>query len=72
MFRAGDGSSHFDRSVLDVGGSVLVVSQFTLYGDARKGRRPDFTRAARPDVAAPLIDYFCGQLRDCELHAQCA
>lgn len=75
VFRAADGSSerpserlserpsHFDRSVLDVGGAALVVSQFTLYGDARKGRRPDFTQAARPEVAAPLIDYFCDQLR---------
>jgi D-tyrosyl-tRNA(Tyr) deacylase len=63
VFRALDGSSHFDRSVSEVGGAVLVVSQFTLYGDSRKGRRPDFTKAARPDHAAPLIDDFCGQLR---------
>ncbi|MCL4506085.1 MAG: D-aminoacyl-tRNA deacylase [Chloroflexi bacterium] len=63
VFRAADGPSHFDRSVLDVGGAVLVVSQFTLYGDARKGRRPDFSQAARPELAAPLIEYFCGQLR---------
>lgn len=63
VFRAADGPSHFDRSVLDVGGAALVVSQFTLYGYARKGRRPDFTQAARPETAAPLIEYFCGQLR---------
>lgn len=63
VFRSTNNSSHFDQSVLDVGGSILVVSQFTLYGDARKGRRPDFTQAAKPDVAAPLIDYFCAQLR---------
>ena len=44
----------FDRSLLDVGGGALVVSQFTLYGDSRKGRRPDFTGAARPEVAEPL------------------
>jgi D-aminoacyl-tRNA deacylase len=55
--------SHFDRSLLDVGGSALVVSQFTLYGDARKGRRPDFSGAAKPDVAAPLVEYFCNRLR---------
>jgi D-tyrosyl-tRNA(Tyr) deacylase len=48
----------------DVGGSVLVVSQFTLYGDARKGRRPSFTDAARPEQAEPLVDYFAGQLRE--------
>jgi D-tyrosyl-tRNA(Tyr) deacylase len=63
VFPAADGSSHFDRSLLDVGGAVLVVSQFTLYGDARKGRRPDFVRAARPEVAAPLIAHFCDALR---------
>lgn len=45
----------FDRSLLDVGGGALVVSQFTLYGDARKGRRPDFTGAARPEKAEPLV-----------------
>jgi D-tyrosyl-tRNA(Tyr) deacylase len=46
-----------------VGGAVLVVSQFTLYGDARKGRRPDFLQAARPEVAEPLIEHFVTQLR---------
>ena len=63
VFRALDGPSHFDQSVIEVGGAILVVSQFTLYGDSRKGRRPDFTQAAKPDLAAPLIDYFCDQLR---------
>ena len=63
VFRSENGTSHFDRSILDIGGAALVVSQFTLYGDARKGRRPDFTLAARPEVASPLIDYFCAQLR---------
>ena len=43
-----DADGRFDRSVLDVGGSLLVVSQFTLYGDTRKGRRPSFTEARRP------------------------
>jgi D-tyrosyl-tRNA(Tyr) deacylase len=50
-------------SVFDVEGSVLVVSQFTLYGDARKGRRPSFTDAARPEQAEPLVEFFAGQLR---------
>jgi len=63
VFEAEDGSSGFDRSLIDVGGAALVVSQFTLYGEARKGRRPDFVAAARPEVAAPLIEYFCQQLR---------
>lgn len=63
VFEAVDGASGFDRSLLDVGGEALVISQFTLYGEARKGRRPDFIAAARPEFAAPLIDYFCAQLR---------
>ncbi|MDQ1301285.1 MAG: D-aminoacyl-tRNA deacylase, partial [Chloroflexota bacterium] len=47
----------------EVGGAALVVSQFTLYGDARKGRRPSFTEAARPELAEPLIAHFVAQLR---------
>jgi D-tyrosyl-tRNA(Tyr) deacylase len=50
-------------SVIDVDGSVLVVSQFTLLGDTRKGRRPSFTRAAPPEIAEPLIDQFVELLR---------
>ena len=50
-------------SVLDVGGAALVVSQFTLYADARKGRRPSFTDAALPEVAAPLVERFAELLR---------
>jgi D-tyrosyl-tRNA(Tyr) deacylase len=51
------------RAVDDVGGAILVVPQFTLYGDARHGRRPDFTAAAPPDVGRRLYDAFCGVLR---------
>ena len=51
------------RSVADVGGAVLVVPQFTLYGDIRDGRRPDFTRAAPAEVGHRLYDAFCGALR---------
>ncbi len=51
------------RALSDVSGSVLVVPQFTLYGDARHGRRPDFTAAAPPDVGHRLFDGFCGVLR---------
>src|SRR5918996_5277369 len=50
-------------SILDVKGEVIVVSQFTLYADTRKGRRPSFTDAALPDVAAPLVDRFAELLR---------
>jgi D-tyrosyl-tRNA(Tyr) deacylase len=48
----------FDRSVRDVGGSVLVISNFTLYGDARKGTRPNFTGAAAPEIARQLYERF--------------
>ncbi len=51
------------RSVSDVGGALLVVPQFTLYGDIRDGRRPDFTAAARPERGQRLFDAFCGVLR---------
>jgi D-tyrosyl-tRNA(Tyr) deacylase len=58
-----DEAGKMNRSALDVGGGVLVVSQFTLYADARKGRRPSFTDAAPPEMAAPLVDLFAARLR---------
>jgi D-aminoacyl-tRNA deacylase len=58
-----DDDGKFNLSLLDVGGGCLVVSQFTLYADARKGRRPSFTHAAPPEVAEPLIARFAGMLR---------
>jgi D-aminoacyl-tRNA deacylase len=56
IFRDDDGRTN--RSLLDVGGAMLVVSQFTLYGDTRKGRRPSFIEAARPELAAELVEAF--------------
>ena len=58
-----DADDKMNLSLFDVEGSVLVVSQFTLYSDARKGRRPSFTDSARPEQAEPLVDYFCDKLR---------
>lgn len=59
-----DADDKMNLSVLDAGGSLLVVSQFTLYGDAAKGRRPSFVDAARPEVAIPLYEKFLSMLRE--------
>ena len=61
VFQNADG--RFDRSVLDTGGAVLVVSQFTLIADTAKGNRPSFGAAARPEHAEPLYERFCEELR---------
>lgn len=58
-----DDEGKMNRSVEEIGGGLLVVSQFTLYGDARKGRRPSFVDAARPEVAIPLYERFIALLR---------
>ena len=58
-----DEAGRFDRSLLDVGGSVLVVSQFTLIADTAKGNRPSFADAAPPELAEPLYESFCEALR---------
>ncbi|MBI2887039.1 MAG: D-tyrosyl-tRNA(Tyr) deacylase [Chloroflexi bacterium] len=63
-----DGAGRFNRSVLDAGGAVLVVSQFTLLADTRRGRRPSFTGAAPPEAAQPLVEAFCAALRAAGLH----
>jgi D-aminoacyl-tRNA deacylase len=58
-----DEAGKMNLGLAEVDGSILLISQFTLYGDARKGRRPSFTDAARPEQAEPLVDCFAGQLR---------
>ncbi len=59
-----DESGKFNLSVMDIGGEVLVVSQFTLYGDCRKGRRPSFTQASPPEEANKLYERFVGLLQE--------
>lgn len=61
IFDGPDGK--FDRGLVDVGGALLVVSQFTLHGDARKGRRPSFAAAAPPELAEALYEHFIARLR---------
>lgn len=58
-----DASGRFNRSALDVAAEILVVSQFTLYADCRRGRRPGFTEAAAPDLAVPLYEAFVEAIR---------
>ena len=60
----GDDEGKMNRDLAEVGGGVLVVSQFTLYGDARKGRRPSFIDAAPPEIAIPLYERFVALLRE--------
>jgi len=60
----GDDEGKMNRDLAEVSGGVLVVSQFTLYGDARKGRRPSFIDAAPPEIAIPLYERFVARLRE--------
>jgi D-tyrosyl-tRNA(Tyr) deacylase len=58
-----DADEKMNLSALETGGGVLVISQFTLYADARKGRRPSFIDAAQPEIAAPLVEYYAERLK---------
>lgn len=68
IFNNEEGKFHF--SCKDIGGDILVISQFTLFGDCRKGRRPSFTEAGQPDMAIPLYEYFIKQLRHQAVHVE--
>ena len=65
-----DEQEKMNLSVQDVGGSVLLVSQFTLLGDARHGRRPSFSHAARPEMAEPLFELLCKKVAERGLHVE--
>jgi len=65
-----DAAGRFNLSALDVGAGMLVVSQFTLYADCRRGRRPSFSDAARPEVAVPLYESFVSALRQLGLQVE--
>jgi D-tyrosyl-tRNA(Tyr) deacylase len=58
-----DADGKMNLAVAEIGGAVLAVSQFTLYGDVRRGKRPSFDAAARPELAKSLYDYFCNRIR---------
>ena len=62
-----DGEGRTNLAIADAGGAMLIVSQFTLYADLRRGRRPGFTTAALPELANPLVDRFIGRVRDAGL-----
>lgn len=65
-----DDEGKMNRSIDEVGGAMLIVSQFTLYGDCRKGRRPSFIEAARPEVALPLYERFLDEVRGYGIHVE--
>ncbi len=65
-----DENDRMNRSLVDIDGSVLAISQFTLWGDCRKGRRPAFTAAAAPEIANPLYERYCQRLRTHQLDVQ--
>ena len=65
-----DDEGKMNRSIQDVGGEILAISQFTLHGDARHGRRPSFITAARPELAVPMYEAYCKGLRDKGIHVE--
>lgn len=70
LFGNEEGASRWQKSVQEIGGEILVVSQFTLYGDCRKGRRPSFDAAASPEIAEKLYNSFVDKLRQSNLKVE--
>ena len=66
-----DENDKMNLSAADIGGGLLVISQFTLYGDCRRGKRPSFIRAARPEKAIPLYEAFLSRCRETGIHVEC-
>ena len=66
----GDDEGKMNRSLLDIRGGMIVVSQFTLHADTSRGRRPSFINAAKPELAQPLVDYFIEQVRSFGVEVQ--
>lgn len=65
-----DEQGKMNRSLMDVNGSILSISQFTLYAECKRGRRPGFTDAARPEIAIPLYNYFNQELKEKGIHVE--
>ena len=65
-----DENDHMNNNLESVNGSLLLISQFTLYGDTTKGNRPSFVKAAKPEISKPLYDYFCNKCESLNVHVE--
>ena len=70
LFADEDSKSFMDKNIKEVNGEILVVSQFTLYGECKKGTRPSFTKAARPEQAEPLYEYFVKKIKEYDVKTE--